>query len=99
MDKQIGRCGWCGHINQGSCGCPAEAEIKRLRAALTKIARWHGEFPATGKFWDDEKTRPTSFASEYGSNGERDFMRQRALEALGPNVVANRPIAAGWYLG
>lgn len=66
-------------------GEPADAEIKRLRAALTKIARWHGEFPPTGKFWDYEQTRQTSFASEYGSNGERDFMRQQALEALGPN--------------
>jgi hypothetical protein len=61
----------------------AAQEIERLRAALQRIARWHGEFPATGKFWDDEKTRPTSYSAEHGSNGERDFMRKVALDALG----------------
>jgi hypothetical protein len=62
-----------------------DAEIARLRAALQRIARWHGEFPATGKFWDEEKTRPTSYATEYGSCGERDYMRRVAMDALGPN--------------
>lgn len=58
-------------------------ENDRLRLALERIARWHGEFPETGKFWDEEKTRPTSYRTEYGSNGERDYMRQVARNALG----------------
>lgn len=57
-------------------------ELNRLRTALERIARWHGEFPDTGAFWDKEKTRPVSFGSEYGSNGERDYMRQLAVDAL-----------------
>ncbi len=57
-------------------------ELSRMREALERIARWHGEFPETGKFWDEEKTRPMSYATAYGSNGERDFMRQLALDAL-----------------
>lgn len=64
-------------------------EIDRLRAdtkglvdALEKIERWHGEFPDTGKFWDDETGRPMSYAACFGSNGERDFMREIAREAL-----------------
>jgi hypothetical protein len=69
----------------------AADEIERLRAALTRIARWHGEFPETGNFWDDEKTRPTSYGVEYGSNGERDYMRQVALDALGPNAPLTCP--------
>lgn len=55
-------------------------EIDRLRAALQKIHTWFGEFPPTGKFWEDGK--PMSYGSYYGSNGERDYMRSIALEAL-----------------
>jgi hypothetical protein len=50
--------------------------------ALERIARWHGEFPETGQFWDDEKTRPISYGAAFGSNGERDFMRKIASDAL-----------------
>jgi hypothetical protein len=51
--------------------------------ALERIERWHGEFPATGRYWDEpENTRPMSYSACYGSNGERDFMRQVAREAL-----------------
>jgi hypothetical protein len=50
--------------------------------ALERIARWHGEFPETGQFWDDEKTRPISYGAALGSNGERDFMRKVASDAL-----------------
>ena len=64
-------------------------EVERFRAALQRIARWHGEFPATGRYWDEpENTRPMSYSACNGSNGERDFMRQVALDALGPNVGA-----------
>jgi hypothetical protein len=58
------------------------AEVKRLREALMKIERWFGEFPETGKFWDQEKTRPVSYETAYGSNGERDYMREVARAAL-----------------
>ena len=48
--------------------------------ALSKIEKWFGEFPPTGKIWPDGE--PVSYATEYGSNGERDFMRGVAREAL-----------------
>jgi hypothetical protein len=51
-----------------------------LAAALQKIARWHGEFPATGRTWADGS--PMSYSACFGSNGERDHMRQVALDAL-----------------
>ena len=60
-------------------------ENKRLRTALERIERWINEFPPTGRFWDDEKTRPMSYGAAFGSNGERDYMRmiaRKALEAL-----------------
>lgn len=51
--------------------------------ALERIERWHGEFPATGRYWDEpDNTRPMSYGACYGSTGERDFMRQVAREAL-----------------
>lgn len=48
--------------------------------ALNKIERWFGEFPSTGKTWDDGS--PMSFATLFGSNGERDFMREIARAAI-----------------
>lgn len=59
-----------------------ENKVEAMAKALKRIEKWHGEFPDTGKFWDEEKTRPTSFAAEYGSNGERDYMRSVASAAL-----------------
>jgi hypothetical protein len=60
-----------------------EAERDRLRAALERIERWFGEFPATGQFWDEPaNTQPMSYAAAFGSNGERDFMRRIASAAL-----------------
>lgn len=62
------------------------AEVERLRAALEKIERWFGEFPETGKFWENDdgsqSDRPMSYGACYGSNGERDFMRLVARAAL-----------------
>ena len=58
------------------------SEIMELRRALSVIERWHGEFPSTGKFWDQEKYRPMSYGACYGSNGERDYMRNIARKAL-----------------
>jgi hypothetical protein len=66
-------------------------EIARLRAALQRIARWHGELPESGRQWPDGQ--PMSYAAAFGSNGERDYMRQVALDALGPNDLAHRPLA------
>ncbi len=59
----------------------AADEIERLRAVLQRIERWHGEFPATGKRWS-ETGAPMSYSAAYGSNGERDYMRQVARDAL-----------------
>ncbi|RWN55873.1 MAG: hypothetical protein EOR99_35060 [Mesorhizobium sp.] len=57
-----------------------------LVAALTKIEKWVGEFPATGKFWENAdgtmSDRPRSYGAQFGSNGERDFMRSVARDAL-----------------
>ena len=48
-------------------------------------------FPKTNQFWDEEKTREISFGDCWGSNGERDYMRQIALDALNYNnqIVEN----------
>lgn len=54
-----------------------------LAEALEKIERWFGEFPETGRFWDEpENKQPMSYAACYGSNGERDYMREVARAAL-----------------
>ena len=85
-------CDTHGPGTRSAWGCPEcvremRGEIERLRGALDRIARWHGEFPDTGRYWDEpEKTRPMSYSACYGSNGERDYMRQVALDALGPNA-------------
>lgn len=51
-----------------------------LRNALERIARWHGEFPRVPDRQSESGT--ISYSMAYGSNGERDFMRQVALDAL-----------------
>lgn len=54
-----------------------------LEKALERIERWFGEFPETGRYWDvPENTQPVSYGACYGSNGERDFMREIARKAL-----------------
>lgn len=58
-------------------------EIEALRAALEKIERWFDEFPETGKMWPAKQGGgKVSYGSAYGSNGERDFMRGVARDAL-----------------
>lgn len=47
---------------------------------LTKIANW--ELPETGKFWDEEKTRPMSYGSCYGSKGEKEYIQKLAKDIL-----------------
>lgn len=48
--------------------------------ALNKISEW--DLPSTGKYWDDDKSRPISYEAQYGSNGVRDYIRAVAKEAL-----------------
>lgn len=57
-----------------------ELRIAELEKALKRIETWRGEFPDTGRQWDDGS--PMSFGACFGSNGERDFMRQIATDAL-----------------
>lgn len=61
------------------------ADWRKRGEALAKIERWFGEFPESGRFCDEpENTRPMSYGANYGSNGERDFMRAIARAALTP---------------
>jgi hypothetical protein len=54
------------------------ARVAKLEAALRRIEKWFGEFPlVTGR-----DGKPSTFGTEYGSNGERDYMRQIARAAL-----------------
>lgn len=72
-----------------------DAEIERLRSfkstqpapdvaalveALEQIERWDG-FPSTDKTWEGSG-EPVSYGAAFGSNGERDFMREVARKAL-----------------
>jgi hypothetical protein len=52
---------------------------QEMRAALEQIARWDG-FPRSGMFW--ESGHEMSYGAAYGSNGEREFMRNVAHTAL-----------------
>ena len=62
------------------------ADYVQMQSALEKIARWHGEFPDTNRYWDPKKPQcadnQMSYAACYGTNGERDYMRQVARDAL-----------------
>ncbi len=61
-----------------------------LRGALRRIEKWYGEFPDTGKFWENTdgtiSDRPMSYGACNGSNGERDYMRGIARKVLGESV-------------
>ena len=60
-------------------------ENKRMEKALISIAKWHGEFPDTKV--PAGLGRTMSYAAAYGSNGEIDFMRKKAQEALPINQL------------
>lgn len=78
----------------------AEADNERLSKALCRVARWHGEFPDTGRYWDEPKNaEPMSYSACFGSNGERDYMRQVASEALAQPRDGStlREVIAGVY--
>ena len=57
-----------------------DKELQILRGALKIINEW--KFPHTRRYWDEEKTRPMSYGAAFGSNGERDYMRTIAANAL-----------------
>lgn len=57
----------------------AAQEIKRKDRALATIVEW-GPFPETGLFHPDGT--PQSYGWCYGSNGQRDYMRDIARAAL-----------------
>lgn len=57
-----------------------QAECEKLLEALEQIERWDG-FPSTGKTWEGSG-EPVSYGAAFGSNGERDFMREVARKAL-----------------
>jgi len=50
----------------------------RLVEALQRIERWFGEFPPV----KSREGLPSTYGVEYGSNGERDYMRKIARDAL-----------------
>lgn len=54
--------------------------IDVLEKVLHRIVKWHGEFPLTETIGRDGK--PLSYGACYGSNGERDYMREIASKAL-----------------
>ena len=56
------------------------SENRRFKTVLERIAKWFGEFPPSNRAWDDGT--PMSYSAAFGSNGERDYMRGIALEAL-----------------
>lgn len=66
----------------------------KLRTALETIAEWR--LPATGKFWDDAKTRPTSYETEHGSQGSQAYMRRVAADALSLLPVAGMAPSDQW---
>jgi hypothetical protein len=59
---------------------PPVEKVGELVKALKIIAEW--KLPETGQFWDDDKERPMSYGACYGSNGERDYMKMIASNAL-----------------
>ena len=63
----------------------ANAREAGLRKALEVIREWTA-FPPSGRFWRNGdgtiSARPMPYGAAFGSNGERDFMRQVARAAL-----------------
>ena len=55
----------------------AREELRKAREALVHIERW-GPFPPCDRL----DGQPSTFGREYGSNGERDYMRGIARAAL-----------------
>ena len=53
---------------------------KELEKALKIIEEW--KLPPTGKFFNDDPTRPLSYEYEWGSEGAKNYMRNIATIAL-----------------
>lgn len=54
----------------------------RMELALSRIRTWFGEFPRTKQFDTFGDGHELSYGYCYGSNGERDYMRGIANDAL-----------------
>lgn len=63
---------------------------KPLVEALQRIERWFDEFPDTGQKWGDGS--PVSYGAAFGSNGERDYMRAVARQALAEYAQASEAL-------
>ena len=59
---------------------PLRAELERLRAVLEVVAQW--KLPPVR----DRDGLASAYGIEYGSNGERDYMRALTRRALGQEV-------------
>lgn len=57
-----------------------DSKLEAYRKALESIEKWFGEFPDTESKWPDGS--PMSYGALFGTNGERDFMREVARKAL-----------------
>lgn len=57
------------------------ADLREARVALRKIEAW--QMPPSGRFWESDPSRQMTYAGAFGSNGERDVIRQIARTALG----------------
>jgi hypothetical protein len=71
-------------------------ENERYRRALKRIEKWFGEFPPSGKFFPvttNTELTPMSYGMAFGSNGERDYMRGVARDALDGDVVIDTKVA------
>lgn len=70
----------------------AESERDRATAVLRRIEKWHGEFPETRR--TDTTGTPVPYGVLYGSNGERDYMRivaRNALSSLSSGIITDVP--------
>lgn len=84
LTEQISGAGWVWDETSDKWIAPVGASPipAKVREALEQITRWDG-FPDTGRFWDvPDNTEPMSYGACFGSNGEREFMREIAEKAL-----------------
>lgn len=59
-------------------------KFNELQREMKEIAEW--KLPKTGKFWDNEKNDPVSYEAENGSNGVREYFKNKANQAL---IISN----------
>lgn len=65
----------------------ASQRIEQLEKALKAIADW--ELPATGRYWDKEKTDPMSYEACHGSTGVKEYFMKLASEVLNNKNTAD----------